>query len=154
MYNIATIPHKKGLNLEEIAKACRKLQKTDPMREFYSVIDEIRDLYENQGYKKAIHLFAEMKKRHKWGMEYSTFTRHFNKEIKKNSPQNSVSSTPMEVENTPKQNTKREIKNESDARPTMTPEREAELRMHMDENINRAGYDSIQELNKQFKYKE
>jgi hypothetical protein len=125
----------------------------DVTREFYSVINEIRDLYENKGYRKQKSLYLKMKDKHNWLMCYQSFSNYFNKEIKKNSPQNSMSSTPVEVENTPKQNTKMEVKNESDARPTMTPEREAELRRRLEEDISAVGLERSEALKKQLEEK-
>ncbi|MDD5406942.1 MAG: hypothetical protein PHE73_08410 [Sulfurovaceae bacterium] len=60
----------------------KKSQETDPVREFYSVISEIIDLYQNQGYLKQKSLYEKMKKTHNWTMSYSTFNRYFVKEIK------------------------------------------------------------------------
>lgn len=57
-------------------------KKIPPMREFYSCLNEIRDLYQNQGFLIAKDLFEEMKNKHNWMMSYKTFTIHFNKEFK------------------------------------------------------------------------
>lgn len=54
----------------------------DAMREFYSIINEIRDLYENHGFKKQKSLYNEMKEKYNWKMSYKSFTIYFNKEIK------------------------------------------------------------------------
>jgi len=64
-----------------------------------------------------------------------------------------VSSTPVEVENTPKQNTKMEVKNESDARPTLTPERKDELRRQLEEDISAVGLERSEALKKQLEEK-
>jgi len=65
-----------------MSKNRKKSQETDPVREFYSVISEIRDMYENQGYLKQKSLYEKMKKTYDWTMSYSTFNRYFVKEIK------------------------------------------------------------------------
>ncbi len=69
--------------MQKIEKDCKQTRRGDPTREFHSVLDEIRDLYENKGYLKQKSLFEFMKEKYGWTMDYSTFTRHFNKEIKK-----------------------------------------------------------------------
>ena len=57
-------------------------KKIPPIREFYSCLDEMKDLYQKQGFLIAKDLFEEMKKRHNWMMSYKTFTIYFNKEFK------------------------------------------------------------------------
>jgi len=69
-----------------MAKNRKDYQTKDAVREFYSVIEEIRDLYEKQGYLKAKSLFLFMQDKQKWQMTYSTFCRYFNKEIKSKTP--------------------------------------------------------------------
>ncbi len=54
----------------------------DPVREFYSVLSEMINLYQNKGYLKGKSLYEKMKEKYNWQMSYSTFTRYFNKEIK------------------------------------------------------------------------
>lgn len=54
----------------------------DAKREFYSVIEEIKDLYKNQGYLKQKSLYEKMKEKYKWKMTYQSFSNYFNKEIK------------------------------------------------------------------------
>jgi len=58
------------------------VKKIPPIREFYSCLDEMKDLYQNRGFLIAKDLFEEMKKRHNWMMSYKTFTIYFNKEFK------------------------------------------------------------------------
>lgn len=62
------------------------VKRIPPMREFYSCFEEMRDLYQNQGFLIAKDLFEEMKKRHDWMMSYKTFTVYFNKEFKGKTP--------------------------------------------------------------------
>ena len=57
------------------------VKRIPPMREFYSCLNEMRGLYQNQGFLIAKDLFEEMKKRHDWMMSYKTFTVYFNKEL-------------------------------------------------------------------------
>lgn len=66
----------------KIKKNKEKSKSVDAIREFYANIDEIRDLYQNQGYLKAKSLYEEMANRHQWQMSYMSFTVYFNKEIK------------------------------------------------------------------------
>jgi len=63
-------------------------KRADAMREFYSVIKEIRDLYENHGFLKQKSLYNEMTNKYNWKMTYKSFTIYFNKEIKQNSKNN------------------------------------------------------------------
>jgi hypothetical protein len=59
------------------------MRKISPRREFYSHIDEIRNLYENKGFLFATDLYEEMKRVHNLKMSYWTFNEYFKKEIKK-----------------------------------------------------------------------
>ncbi|MFA5502414.1 MAG: hypothetical protein WC253_07245 [Sulfurovaceae bacterium] len=58
------------------------VKKIPPRREFYSCLEEMKDLYQNQGFVIAKDLFEEMKNRYNWMMSYKTFTIYFNKEFK------------------------------------------------------------------------
>lgn len=60
----------------------KKADKISPRREFYSNIDKIRDLYENQGFLFATELYRELK----FNMTYQIFCRYFNEEIKNKTP--------------------------------------------------------------------
>ena len=57
------------------------MTKISPIREFYSNLPLIRDMYENQGYKKLTELFEVLKKEKKWQMSYKTFWYHFKNEF-------------------------------------------------------------------------
>lgn len=81
--------------MQKIEKDCKQTRRGDPTREFHSVLDEIRDLYENKGYLKQKSLFEFMKEKYGWTMDYSTFTRHFNKEIKKKEVKKESDSEPI-----------------------------------------------------------
>jgi len=59
-----------------------KSKPTDAKREFYSCLDEMKDLYQNQGYLKQKSLYEKMKEKYKWKMTYQSFSIYFNKEIK------------------------------------------------------------------------
>jgi len=137
----------------------KELQKKDPMREFYRDLVEIKDLYENQGYRKMKTLYNYLSFKNKWSMEYSTFTRHFNKEIKnkitaKINPSKNTD-TILEVEPIAKKEEKEVIKDgDTDTRPTMTPEREAELRKRLNEDIGAVGLERSEALKKQLQNKE
>ncbi|MDD3592372.1 MAG: hypothetical protein PHO65_07005 [Sulfurovum sp.] len=77
------------------------MRKISPRREFYSHIDEIRNLYENKGFLFATDLYEEMKKVHNLKMSYWTFNEYFKKEIKKKEikdetgPQKKLDSEPI-----------------------------------------------------------
>ncbi|MDD3499079.1 MAG: hypothetical protein PHS85_01835 [Sulfurovum sp.] len=66
----------------KIEKNLKKSKPTDAKREFYSCLDEMKDLYRNQGYLKQKSLYEKMKEKYKWQMSYISFTLYFNKEIK------------------------------------------------------------------------
>ncbi len=63
-----------------------KSKPTDAKREFYSCLDEMKDLYLNQGYLKQKSLYEKMKEKYKWQMSYQCFSNYFNKEIKNKTP--------------------------------------------------------------------
>lgn len=78
----------------KIEKNLKKSKPTDAKREFYSCLDEMKDLYQNQGYLKQKSLYEKMKEKYKWQMSYISFTLYFNKEIK-----NQNSHPTLQIEN-------------------------------------------------------
>lgn len=100
----------------KIKKNKEKSRAVDVVREFYANIEEIRNLYEKQGYLKAKSLYEEMVSRHKWQMSYVSFTVYFNKEIKhKTTKEKSLIDNNSQIN----QNQQKEIKDEKQPSPTI-----------------------------------
>lgn len=132
-----------------------------PKLEFYSRIHIIKDMYENQGYKKLTELFRVMQDKYGWKMEYSSFTRYFNIEIKNKKEALTPALVPQKPEKkipiTPQtkiefgQEQKRETSSE-ELLSTMTPERQIELRARLEDSIKRN--EEMEEFKKQFAKKQ
>ena len=139
-----------------------KLKQPSAKLEFYSKINEIKDLYENQGYKIAKELYEFMQNKYKWKMKYRNFMRYFSKEIKNESnsffnkpitsqkPEQSMP-TKHQTEITLTQNQKKE-KTSEELLSTMTPDAQKRLKARFDDMDKR--HDEMEELKKQFAQKQ
>ncbi len=79
------------------------MTKISPTREFYSNLPLIRDMHENQGYKKLTELFEVLKKEKNWQMSYKTFWYHFKNEFGNTSNLNSNKKPDSQISKNPKE---------------------------------------------------